>query len=91
MTRTLSLAAAAFALLAVAYAGPARADCWWTGLNWQCTPNAMPAAPAYYDPYWAAYPAPGYYPPAADYPYYGYKPAWYPSLNGPRASSGAGR
>jgi hypothetical protein len=89
MTRMLSVAAAAAAVLAIAYAGPAKADCWFNGVNWQCTPNAMPGPGYYGAPYWGGYAAPGYYAPET-YPY-DYKPAWYPSLPGPRASSGAGR
>ena len=84
--KSLMSGAAAFALVALAFAVPASAQCWWNGFSYSCA-----QAPAYGAPYWGQY---GYTNPPdnwSGYPYYNYKPAWLPSYPGPRPSSGAGR
>ncbi|HKS88725.1 MAG TPA: hypothetical protein VJR70_04735 [Stellaceae bacterium] len=83
--KALMSGAAALALATFAFAVPASAQCWWNGYS--CAPAA-----AYGAPYWAPYGYSGY----ADYygggyPYYGYKPAWLPSIPGPRPSGRAGQ
>jgi hypothetical protein len=85
MRKTLLGAAAAFAVAAMAFTGTAKADCFWTGFGWSCTPSVSYYAPyAYYPTYYYATP----YSPA-DWGA-GYKPSWLSSYPGPRPSSGAG-
>ncbi len=78
MKTTLFAAAGAFALTAALFSGSARADCFWTGLNWTCTSS---------QPYYSA-PYPGYYPGYYYAPYWGYRPGWLPSYPGPRQGAG---
>ena len=84
MRKTLFSAAGAFALAAVALAGSAQAQCWWTGFGYSCAapPVTYAAPPAmYYAPYGGtAYPAFNSY----DYQDYRLRPQWLPSYPGPR-------
>ena len=87
------LAGATALTIAAGLAGTANAQCAWNGYSWNC--GTAPAQPNYMQPSAAA----------PQYPYYspvpngstsnpeitGYKPAWEPSLAGPKASGGAGR
>jgi hypothetical protein len=58
--QTLLGAAGAFALAAVAFAGSAQAQCWWTGLGYSCAaPTAVAPSVMYYEePYVPATPYP---------------------------------
>jgi hypothetical protein len=73
---------AGLGLAAVGTAGPAEAQCWWTGLGYSC------AAPSYSYPYYYPYNGYGYQNWSQRYgaPYYNDKPAWVPSYPGPRPS-----
>ncbi len=86
MKQTVLSAAVTFGIAALALAGTAQAQCWWTGLGYSCA-----APPAYYPPYWAPYGYVNYPDYNGGFPVYSYKPAWLPSYPGPRPSSGAGR
>ncbi len=89
MRKTLLGGAAAFAVAAIAFTGVAKAECFWTGYSWSCTPSASyyTPYPYYYQPYYYSTATPPY-----DQPDWGagYKPSWLPSYPGPRPSSGAG-
>ena len=88
MRKFLSGAAAAIAVagVAVTFTGTAKAECFWTGYGWSCTPYASYYEPYPYYPYYGnTYPTIN----APDGPS-GYKPQWWPSIPGPRPSSGAG-
>lgn len=88
---------AAVLAVTVSFATGAKAQCFWNGYGWNCGTAPM-------QPYYSHYSQPYAQPYTSYNPYYpqpstgtsnpeitGYKPAWEPSLPGPKAGPGAGR
>ena len=88
MRKIVLTGAGAVVFAALAFAGSAEAQCWWTPFGYSCAPAAPLAA---YSPYPYSYGV-GATPYAAwnayDYRDYRFQPPWLPSYPGPKPSGG---